>query len=197
MTEEWKDIPGFEGIYQASNTGQIRTCEGKTTESVRHGTRHWKQRVLKQKCHKNAHGRADARVALYKGKHQYTFLVSRLVAMTWCAGFADGLTVNHIDGNHLNNNAENLEWVSIRENIQKGFADGLFDASCKTCSLIGLDGFWEVFNSYSEASRFLGRNVGYISNAVLRGSCVKDTSGRVYYVFVFDRENVNSESGGE
>lgn len=193
MTEEWKDIPGFEGIYQASNTGRIRTCEGKTTESVRHGTRHWQQRILKQKYCKNSRGRTDARVALYKDKKQYTFLVSRLVAMTWCEGFADGLTVNHKDGNPLNNNSENLEWVTIRENIQKGFAQGLFDSSCKCCALIGDDGFWEVYNSYSDADRFLGRCVGYVSNALLKKRNVKDKYGRTYQVFTFNKVIGESE----
>ena len=44
--EMWKDIPNYEGIYQASTFGRIRTCEGKTTYTKRHGIRHWKQRIL-------------------------------------------------------------------------------------------------------------------------------------------------------
>lgn len=121
---------------------------------------------------------------MYKEKRDYTFLVSRLVAMTWCDGYADGMTVNHIDGNPMNNNASNLEWVSLRENIQKGFANGLYDVSCKRCVLIGWNGVWEIFNSCSEASRFLGRNAGYISSVLQRKTDAKDRSGATYYVFV-------------
>ena len=47
--EIWKDIPDYEGIYQASNLGRIRTASNKTTHSVRHGIRHWEQRILKFK----------------------------------------------------------------------------------------------------------------------------------------------------
>lgn len=165
MTEEWRDIPGFEGIYQASNTGKIRTCEGKTTESVWHGTRHWKQREIKQKYQrrkKGHNGRKDARVTLYKEKKQYTFLVSRLIALAWCPGADDGLTVNHIDGNPMNNNAENLEWVSLKENIRKGFGEGLY-SSCVRCNLIDSQGGKYEFVSMSQADAFLGKNANYIS----------------------------------
>lgn len=124
--EQWKDIPGYEGIYQASTHGRIRTCEGKTTSSTRFEKRVWKQRVLKQKFHKNQKGRADARVSLWKDKKEKTWLVSRLVAITWCEGYAEGLTVNHINGNPLDNSSQNLEWITRAENIQHGFRTGLY-----------------------------------------------------------------------
>lgn len=54
--------------------------------------------------------------------------VHRLVAEAFCAKPADSLAtvVNHIDGNKLNNNAENLEWVTLRQNIEHATANGLF-----------------------------------------------------------------------
>ena len=130
MEELWKDIPGYEGIYQASNMGRIRTVEGKVTYSTRHGERHWHSRVLKQKWEKRNRCRAghrDARVQLYKDKKSKTMLVARLVAMAWVDGYKDGLTVNHIDCDPSNNFASNLEWITHRENIQKGFRDGAYD----------------------------------------------------------------------
>lgn len=130
MEELWKDIPGYEGIYQASNMGRIRTVEGKVTYSTRHGERHWHSRVLKPKWEKRGRCRAghrDARVNLYKNKENKTLLVARLVAMAWVDGYEEGLTVNHIDCDPSNNFASNLEWVTRRENIQKGFRDGAYD----------------------------------------------------------------------
>ena len=124
--EEWKDIPGYEGLYQASTQGQIRTCEGKVTSNARYGKRVWKQRILKQKCCQNAKGRSDLRVELWKGNSHKTWLVSRLIAMTWCDGYRDGWTVNHINGNPMDNRAENLEWLSLGDNIRHGFAIGLY-----------------------------------------------------------------------
>ena len=163
-TEGWRDVVGFEGIYEVSNFGRVRTHINKTTESIRHGTRHWKQRILKQKKYPNNRGRIDARVTLYKNKKQYTFLVSRLVAMAWVDGYQEGLTVNHIDGNPLNNYANNLEWVSVKRNIQLGFATGLFAKNPKPCVLMDSDGNKMEFPSLSSASRMLGHSNSYVSD---------------------------------
>ena len=124
--EEWKDIPGYEGLYQASNLGRIRTAEGKTTSSARFPVRVWKQRIMKPKISTNKKGRHDMRIELWKGKEHKTLLVSRLIALTWCKGYQDGWTVNHKNGNPLDNSAENLEWLSLGDNIRHGFANGLY-----------------------------------------------------------------------
>lgn len=62
MTEIWKDVVGYENIYEVSSYGRVRTTIGKTTYTERHGVRHWKQRYLKNKTPK---GR-DVRVSLWK-----------------------------------------------------------------------------------------------------------------------------------
>lgn len=144
MEEKWKDIPGYEKLYQASTLGRIRTCEGKTTSSARFSHRVWKQRILKQKCTKNLKGRKDCRVELWKdGKHK-TFLVSRLIALTWCDGYKEGFTVNHINGDCLDNSANNLEWLSRGDNIRHGFANGLYPHA-------KLDGNYSYIDSKQEA----------------------------------------------
>ncbi len=178
--EQWRDIPGYEGIYQVSDMGNVRTCEGKTTHTERHGIRHWKQRIMKQKFCKNAHGRTDARVILWKDGKEKTWLVSRLVGLAWCAGYADGLTINHINGNPLDNRAENLEWVTISENVKKGFEDGLY-SSCQPVQLV-CDGCTMVFRSMAEASRFLGHSSGYLSNTLKVNRPIVAVDGKQYMV---------------
>lgn len=165
--EQWKDIPGYEGIYQASTLGRIRTCEGKATSNARYSTRIWKQRIIKQKYQARNHKsnrKRDARVCLWKDGKGKTFLVSRLIAITWCDGYSEGLTVNHIDGNPENNNASNLEWVTLRRNVQKGFEDGLFPQY--SCVIIESNGDEKHFRSYAEAGRYIGKNAGFISYAL-------------------------------
>lgn len=44
--EVWKDIPNYEGLYQASSLGRIRTCENKVTSNARYSTRVWKSRLI-------------------------------------------------------------------------------------------------------------------------------------------------------
>lgn len=166
--ERWKDIPGYEGIYEASNCGRIRTAKGKTTFSKLHGIRHWEQRVLKQKYESRKGGeKKDARVMLWKDGKESTYLVSRLVAMTWCDGSQRELTVNHIDGNPTNNRAENLEWVTRAENIRHGFETGLFPQKCVTVT--DANGGVFEFQSMASASRYLGRNDGYVSGLIAKG----------------------------
>lgn len=183
--EDWKDIPGYEGIYQASNEGRIRSAPGKTTESVRHGTRHWKVRIIKTKK-QSPPKRQDERVCLWKDKEPSWFLVARLIAMTWCDGYQEGFTVNHIDGNCLNNHANNLEWVSRAENIRLGFEDGLYSSACKRCIITSLNGESMEFRSLSMASKYLGRNHGYIETAIKNHRKVVSKSGEEFRVEVID-----------
>ena len=175
----WKDIPGFEGIYQASNTGSIRTKPGKVTSNRRYAHREWKTRVLKVKYLKGR--RKDARVTLWRDGKESDHLVSRLVAMTWVDGYAPGLTVNHIDGNPENNATDNLEWVSIGDNIRKGYETGLFSKCQKPITLIGETACIK-FDSMAQASRFLGRKNGYIHNCIKTGRFPTRADGQVYIV---------------
>lgn len=176
----WKDIPGFEGIYQASNTGSIRTKPGKVTSNSRYAHREWKTRVLKVKYQKNRK-RKDARVSLWKDGKESDHLVSRLVAMTWVDGYAPGLTVNHIDGNPENNAIENLEWLSLGDNVRKGFETGLFAKRQNPITLFGKSDCVS-FASMAQASRFLGRNKGYVHNCIRTGRNPMSADGQVYTI---------------
>jgi hypothetical protein len=179
--EQWRDIPGYEGIYQVSNMGRIRTCEGKTTYTERHGVRHWQQRTIKQKLVKHKRGRTDARVDLWKDGKSKTFLVARLVGMAWCDGFGEDLTINHINGNSLDNSASNLEWISNAENIRKGFETGLYANVQLPVSLTCGDRV-EFFMSMADASRYLGRSHGYVSDCLKENRLATALDGQKYSV---------------
>lgn len=112
--EIWKDIPDFEGIYQASTKGRIR--------SLKYGK--WckphilKQTVIVEKSHrkyKNSSGYAYVKLHV-EGKG-YSKRVHRLVAITFISNPENKKQVNHIDGNTVNNCVENLEWSNGNENI--------------------------------------------------------------------------------
>lgn len=167
--EAWKDIPDYEGLYQASNEGRIRTCEGKTTSNARYPVRRWKQRILKPKT-ENAKGyRKDLRVSLWKDGKPKDFLVARLVAMTWVDGADANMTVNHIDGDYTNNRIENLEWVTLGENIRHGFDTGLY-SSCKRVVVKNIiTGEKSIYRSMSQASVAMGMNTGYVSGKLKKG----------------------------
>lgn len=183
MEELWLDIPGYENLYQASNLGNVRTCEGKTTSNARYSRRVWKQRTLKKKLQTNRYGRTDARVSLWKDGKCKDYLISRLVALAWCDGYAPKMTVNHIDGNSMNNAAINLEWIPLGDNIRHAFSNGLYSSQ----KPVFLEGETETltFRSQAEASRFLGRDARYINNQLRRGKHnVAGVSGDKYTVVI-------------
>ncbi len=175
--EIWKDIPGYEGIYQASNYGNIRTVEGKTTYSIRHGKRRWKSRMLKGRGDNKTTGK---RVSLWKNKKHKDWLVARLVAITFLGEPEEGMTVNHIDGNRMNNRIENLEWLTRADNIKHGFENGLYPQ--KSITLVNGKNEILSFRSFSECSRYLGRCHNYISGCVKKGTTIKNLDGEKFSI---------------
>lgn len=158
----FKHIPGYEGIYEADESGVIRTVEGKQTHSVIRGMRTWKQRVLKQKTDKNGY----KRVTLYKDKKPKTWLVHRLIAITFLEPNVGQNIINHIDGNPANNHVSNLEWCDYKHNSNHAFDNGLIGTGIKT-KLVNLKtGEEHVFRSQSTASVFLGFGEKKISDLV-------------------------------
>ena len=95
--EIWKDIQDYEGYYQISNLGNVRNV--KTGKILVGDTNNIGYR----------------RITLYSPVKK-RFFVHRLVALHFCSGYKENLVVNHIDGNKLNNRAENLEWITRSEN---------------------------------------------------------------------------------
>ena len=98
--EQWKTINGYEN-YEVSTAGNVRNKSGK---------------VLKQ-------GKTDdgyALVKLHKSDKQKYFQVHRLVADAFIPNPNGYETVDHIDGNKLNNDASNLQWMSRGNNVRKG-----------------------------------------------------------------------------
>lgn len=113
MEEIWKDIPGYEGRYQASTTGYIRSLD----RVLRCGRGGNGLRLMKGRILRSAGQKTDPhlRVVLeHKGSGQ---LVHRLVALTFLGPCPAGMEVLHTDGNPLNNDISNLRYGTRRDNI--------------------------------------------------------------------------------
>lgn len=183
--EVWKDIPEYEGLYEASTLGRVRSKEGKKTIKSNGEIRVWKVRVLSQKVNKkdNMH-----RVDLWKNGKPKTWLVHRLIALTFLPAIEGKNYVNHIDGNRNNNELENLEWCDHTENNNHAFDSGLIQTG-KQVKLINIETNEEfTFRSLSKASLFINRNVGYLSNKIKQKEKKQDFSDHIfdgYKVIIF------------
>lgn len=107
--EQWKDVTGYEGLYQVSDAGRVA--------KIRNGERRVKKA---SRCSGDY-----LQACLTKEKKQRRFLVHRLVAEAFIPNPDGKPEVNHIDGDKANNAASNLEWVTARENVGHSYIAGI------------------------------------------------------------------------
>ena len=144
--EIWKDIPGYEGLYQASNLGRIKKI-WKTKETI-----------MKPSLQKEGY----LRIGLVKNSKRKSYQVHRLIALCFIDNIYNKKYVNHIDGNKQNNNADNLEWVTASENLKHAYDNNLFKTipggkNSKPILQYDLNGnFIKKWESQREAGKTLG-----------------------------------------
>lgn len=108
--EVWKDIRGYEGLYQVSNLGRVKSL----SKNVK--GRNYKE-IIKAPSYG---GKGYYRLSLCKnGKNKY-FYIHRLVAQAFISNPNNYPCVNHIDCNIYNNNFDNLEWCTYKYNNNHG-----------------------------------------------------------------------------
>ena len=105
MEEVWKDIKGFEGLYQISTMGNVKGLN-------------WRNTGQSRKLVPKISNKGYAHVHLYKNGFQKDSTIHRLVAKHFLANAADYQEINHKDENPLNNNVDNLEWCDHLYNVR-------------------------------------------------------------------------------
>ena len=112
--ETWKDIAGFEGLYQISNLGRIRSLDRITVEMTTGIQRHLSGKLLNP----TDNGDGYRIVSLKKGGKRFSRYIHRLVAEAFVDKPEGCNVVNHIDYNKGNNIFSNLEWCTQKANVQ-------------------------------------------------------------------------------
>lgn len=151
--EIWKDICGYEGLYQVSNFGRIKSVDRiiKNT-GTKSGEYHVKEKIKKISEYKSRGGYCG--VTLYRNNNGKSYRVHRLVAQAFIPNPENKPEINHIDGNKKNNCVDNLEWVTGEENTLHAWDIGLVDNTFGTavhCNETGVD-----YKSVVDASRDTG-----------------------------------------
>lgn len=116
MKEVWKDIKNYEGLYQISNFGRIKSLS-KPRKNGKNSGYYTKEKILKQNIQIEKYGYKRYKITLTKNNIKKCYKVHRLVAEAFIPNPLNKPQINHIDGNPLNNNVNNLEWCTARENI--------------------------------------------------------------------------------
>lgn len=113
MEEIWKDIAGFEGLYQVSNLGNVKRL---ISERV------FEERLIGRSIDRYGY----VKRVLSKGGKNHCFTEHRLVAMAFIENPINKRTVNHKNGIKTDNTVENLEWNTNEENHQHARKNGFF-----------------------------------------------------------------------
>lgn len=164
MLEEWRDVRHYEGIYEVSNLGRVRNN---------------RKQILKQYQEDTGY----LSVKLHKEGISIKRYVHRLVAIAFIENPENKPQVNHKYHDKTDNRAESLEWTTVSENRKHMLRDGRSSQQRPiTLKLIDSDRKFN-FCSHADASRFLNRNIDYISAIIRRKSrrC-RDKLGNVYII---------------
>ena len=128
--EIWKDIEGYEGLYQVSNLGRVRSLDFEWEAFNGKAICKFKNKGKILKGNKTGVKRNYLAVNL----QHHTIKIHRLVAKAFVPNPCNYPEVNHIDGNTFNNRADNLEWVTGSQNVNHAFKTGLARSGEKTHS---------------------------------------------------------------
>lgn len=113
MQEEWKSIEGYEGKYEVSNLGRIKSLINNTGKK--------REKILKPRISKQGY----LYLNLWRGSVAKSKKIHRIVAEAFCKKPTDAQCVNHINGVKTDNRAENLEWCTYSYNIKHAYKEKL------------------------------------------------------------------------
>lgn len=152
MQETWKDIQGYEGLYQVSNLGRVRSLD--RVIHYKNGVeRLYKGHILPQRKRRSSDNYLS--VSLHKNNTPKTCVVHRLVAIAFIPNPDNLPQVNHKDENQENNCVSNLEWVTAFDNMHyKGLIERINKKATKPVNAYDKEGnLIYSFKSMGEAEK--------------------------------------------
>lgn len=172
-SEEWKDIPGYEGLYQASTLGRVKRLSGYQCK---------KERILNGTMNKDGY----ISVHLRKNGTEKCLKMHRVIAATFLENPLNKETVNHIDCDKTNNRLDNLEWATYKEQGEHAARHGRvniteYQKNCVRAALqkrvyqYTLSGeFIQEYESVKKAAETVGckhNNISRVCNGIQKTAC--------------------------
>ena len=169
MEEIWKNIDGYEGLYQVSNLGRVKSLNYRRTG---------KERILKPGTDKGGY----LYVFLYKNGKQKPFSIHRLVAKAFIPNPNKKPEVNHKDEDKTNNCLTNLEWMTRKDNLNYGTHNERM-AKTKSKSVIQYSLKGEFIRKWPSVIQ-IERNLGFLSSNI--SQCCNEKNKSSYgYIWKF------------
>lgn len=167
--EVWKDIKDYQGVYQVSNLGRVKSLNYNRTN---------KEKILIGDKSK----RGYKRFCLSKNGKNIRFLIHRLVYETFSGVIPQGYQIDHINNDPTDNRLQNLQLLTASENTKKMYKDNNYNVRCGRAKIkIKCLNNNVIYNSINEASRDLILDRRGIS-LVLKGKR-KQTGGYSFEYF--------------
>ena len=190
--EIWKDIKDFEGFYQVSNFGNVRSCN-----------RIVNKQFLKGEIRKPRLKNDYYRIALQKNMKRKEFGVHNLVAIMFIDNPENKPIVNHKDGNKQNNHVDNLEWVTYSENSIHAHTNGLVSYTKHNPHIVTVDQsdtpgeIWKTILNYNKyeisnlgrIKRFSRIRKPVLGKDYYRINLCKSSTQKTFYIHILVAEN--------
>ena len=157
-SEQWKPVIGYEGLYEVSNIGRVKSIE-RTLTRKNGSLLPIPEKMLSIRVGKKTERHPMPRLyaELWKDNARKACIVARLVCIAFNPNNDNKPQVNHKDGNSANNNADNLEWVTARENNVHALKNNLVSRPKKKVRGVHLtNGETLEFESLTKAAEFMG-----------------------------------------
>jgi len=172
LKEQWADVSGYEGLYQVSNQGKIRSVDRVSCAGRKLKGRLLKPSLSSDKMRNNGY----LQVNLCKNGVVKLERIHRLVATAFVERQDVGTVVNHINGIKSDNTAKNLEWLTQKENMRHASKSGLIKTKKAVTRICKKTGLRKHYDSQAEA-----RRDGFCTKAIRHCLKNKDKTHKGFY----------------